>query len=441
MTDLGKNDLDGLSKPFLPGDLNAELLGRVALLSAFTALAMAVWQLVAGRPANGLMILLIAITLAGNFVIFDRDSFSEVRLNKLIGIVAVLMLAVGLVSGREFPAITMLIPLLPFVAAAIGAIRSAIVWLVLSAGMLFIIFISGRSHSVPIAEQVHDFTLVYVCVAGILSLILSAVGYSLMGKRAAFLAALDDHKQSLQRANAEAHRASDAKSHFLGRMSHELRTPLNAIIGFTDLLAMDTKNPLPLIQQERLRHIESSGRRLLALVDDVLEVTRDANRDTFASMQPVLPVAVINEAQDAIAELALAKLISIDIDAPAHESTLILADRQYLLDVLGQILTTAIIHCRSGSQVKIVVVGGDENVCLRINASGFEIKPEEMSRLFEPFGQSPLPENTNLGSRLGLTVAKSLIEQMGGGIEVNSMRDEGTTFNLLLPRFRSNMTL
>ena len=425
------------SKQFpLPRDLNVSLLQRIAILSTIVALAMGAWQIAAGRPVTGLAIICMSIAMGVTFIRIHQTEFTESSLNWLLAIMGAFMLLIGLVSGREVPAITMLVPLLPFTAAAIGARRSAVAWLIISACLLLVLYLTGKWQLRPFAEVPDNFTPIYFVLTGILTVTITLVAYTLMGRRAEYLAAIGQSNSHLETALADASRANEAKGKFLGRMNHELRTPLNAIIGFADLLVRDTKNPLPDVQLERIHHVQRSGRHLLTLVDEVLEITRNSASYEPIALQPVLPLAVITEVVETARELADGKLITIEVDAAPHESTLVPAHRKYLVDVLGQLITNAVIYNRTGGRVNITVEVGDTHVRINVTDTGWGIKADDIPLLFEPFTHLSQPQRLNRGAGLGLTIAKSLMEQMGGKIQVASRIDEGSTFSLVLPRLQ-----
>ncbi|MFN7220485.1 MAG: histidine kinase dimerization/phospho-acceptor domain-containing protein [Burkholderiales bacterium] len=258
MTQTTLNGASSDKQTFLPQDVDAVLLKRISMLGTAIALLMGLWQLMLGRVLTGGVLVLMSIAL-GMAVIHTRHSgFGHAKLNLLVGTVALFMLTIGLLAGVEVPAITMLIPLLPFVTAALGAKRSMLVWLVIATVILVILCFVGQHGTTRLSEKPANFALIFVVVAGILSVMISLTAYMHMGRRAEYLTRLQEANAALEQARADAAKADAVKQCFLGRMSHELRTPLNEISGFAELLENDPAEPLPPAQRERLKNTQLS---------------------------------------------------------------------------------------------------------------------------------------------------------------------------------------
>jgi signal transduction histidine kinase len=443
MTQTTLNGASSDKQTLLPQDVDAVLLKRISMLGTAIALLMGLWQLMLGRVLTGGVLVLMSIAL-GMAVIHTRQAgFGHHKLNLLVGTVALFMLTIGLLAGVEVPAITMLIPLLPFVMAALGAKRSMLVWLVIAAVMLVILYLVGQSGTTRLSEKPANFALIFVAVAAILSVMISLTAYMLMGRRAEYLTRLQEANAALEQARADATQADAVKQRFLGRMSHELRTPLNEIIGFAELLENDPAEPLPPPQRERLKNIQLSTLRLLELVNEVLEITGTAASGDRTSIEPVLPASVIQDAINSVRPLAASKEVGFMVNAPAHESTLALADRKYLLDVLEQVMSNAILFNRQGGTVLVSVRQVEKSIFIDITDSGVGIPPAQLATIFEPFSQNAnemRPEGSlAIGMGLGLALSKTLIEQMGGRITAASATNagaaNGSTFSIELPRY------
>ncbi len=423
----------------LPQDLDTVLLKRISILGTALALAMGIWQLMLSRILTGGVLVLMSITF-GIAVLHTRHAgFGHQKLNFLIGMIALFMLAIGLLAGVEVPAITMLIPLLPFMTAALGAKRSMIVWLVVAILMLLTLYFVGQHGVSKLSEPPPNFALIFVVVAAILSAVISLTAYMLMGRRAEYLTRLQEANIALEQARIDAAQADAVKQRFLGRMSHELRTPLNEIIGFAELLENDPTDPLPASQRERLRNIQLSTFRLLELVNEVLEITGSSANDGRMSIEPVLPASVIQDAIENVRPLAVSKEVGFMVNAPAHESTLALADRKYLLDVLEQVMSNAILFNRQGGTVLVLVKQSPTTIVIDITDSGVGIPAAQLSTVFEPFAQRAnelhTPGSLTAGMGLGLALSKTLIEKMGGAITASSDEKGGSTFSIVLPRY------
>ena len=240
-----------------------------------------------------------------------------------------------------------------------------------------------------------------------------------------------------RRAKDEAERANEAKSQFLSRMSHELRTPLNSILGFGQLLQLQVP-PGP--RRESVDRIVMAGRHLLALINEVLEISRI---EAHASQHEVEPVDVCRPLTDAVELLRpLAQERGIDIVQDLHGGLYrcVLADPQRLTQVLLNVLSNAIKYNRIGGSVRISfrdVPGARLRLC--VADTGHGIPPESLEKVFMPFERVGADRTATEGTGLGLTLSRSLIEEMGGSIGIErSDPGEGTVFHVDLPLAPAN---
>ena len=231
-------------------------------------------------------------------------------------------------------------------------------------------------------------------------------------------------------AQLEAERLSDAKTGFLSRVSHELRTPLNAVLGFGQLLEIEQLDP---DQRETLEQILAGGRHLLAIVDDLLDLSRVDSGELRLSTEPVQLAEVIKEARSLATPLAAdlaVKLRQRDI----HEELYVKADRQRLRQVLVNLISNAIKYNRPGGDVALSASKSDSGeIRIEITDTGIGISPEDIDRLFTPFERLDAASRGIEGTGLGLAVARGLVETMNGTLNVTSERGAGTTVWIELP--------
>jgi PAS domain S-box-containing protein len=231
----------------------------------------------------------------------------------------------------------------------------------------------------------------------------------------------EDH---LARETAE--RASQAKSEFLSRMSHELRTPLNAILGFAQLLEMDELNA---DQTHSLEQILKSGRYLLDLINEVLDIARIESGDMAISPEPVQLGEALKSAAELIRPLADKRAISMQISVPSSQDVFVTADRQRLKQVLLNLLSNAVKYNREGGQIQVTAsLLMDGFLHLAVRDTGEGIPPEKMDRLFLAFERLEMDLTIVEGTGLGLALSKGLVEAMGGRIGARSVVGEGSTF-------------
>jgi PAS domain S-box-containing protein len=227
-------------------------------------------------------------------------------------------------------------------------------------------------------------------------------------------------------ARDEAERANRAKSEFLSRVSHELRTPLNAILGFGQLLALESLPDTAAVSVER---ILSAGAHLLALINEVLEITRIEAGAHHIATDPVAAVDPLTEAIELLRPLATERGVELACDYHGGLGRYVRADRQRLKQVLLNLITNAIKYNRPAGAVRIHFTENEGHLRYLITDTGPGLTSEEASRIFLPFERLAADATDTEGTGLGLALSKSLIEAMGGRISIeHSAPGEGTTF-------------
>ncbi len=238
-------------------------------------------------------------------------------------------------------------------------------------------------------------------------------------------------EEAVTLAMEQAEQANNAKSEFLSRMSHELRTPLHAILGFAELLR---REDVRLHQREKLVQITRSGRHLLDLIDEVLDLTRIERRELGLSLEPVHAGAVIAETLAMIGPLAAARSISVPPPITDDPDIHVLADRQRLKQVLLNLLSNAVKYNRDGGNISVACRrAGSAAVRLEVTDTGIGIAAHELARVFDPFERLGAEATDVEGTGLGLTLSKRLVEAMDGQLAVEPGQSCGTTFSLELP--------
>jgi len=243
---------------------------------------------------------------------------------------------------------------------------------------------------------------------------------------------------------------SRAKTEFLSRMSHELRTPLNAVLGFSQLLRLDAVRPPSLQQLERIQHIENAGSHLLALVNDVLDLSRveSGQMTTFpeaVDLRCVLADALVMVsalATDAHVELRMSRSNGEDdgrhsATAPADDErgdpAWATADPVRLRQVLVNLLSNAVKYNRAGGRVTVSWAHQRDGWHVRIADTGLGMTPDKLARLFEPFNRLGAEKTKVEGTGIGLVLSRRLVELMNGELIVDSVVGRGTTATVILP--------
>ncbi|MBA5606920.1 response regulator [Duganella sp. FT3S] len=231
----------------------------------------------------------------------------------------------------------------------------------------------------------------------------------------------------LARAMEEARSANQAKTAFLSSMSHELRTPLNAILGFAQILTSD-KLPSTLPQKKEFAsHILKSGRHLLTLINEILDLAKIESGAVALSLEPVALDDILQECQTMTAPLAAQR--NIRLLFPSRCQATVKADRTRLKQTVLNLLSNAIKYNRDGGAV--VVDGsmtGPQRLRLSVQDTGLGLRPEQVALLFQPFNRLGQEAGAEEGTGIGLVVTKRLVELMGGAIGVSSSAGVGSTF-------------
>ncbi|RZL04381.1 MAG: response regulator [Rubrivivax sp.] len=260
--------------------------------------------------------------------------------------------------------------------------------------------------------------------------------------------------------------SSRMKSEFLSNMSHELRTPLNAIIGFSELLKDGLVGPLAARQRDYMGHIFEGGQHLLALINDILDMSKVDAGKVELQFEAVDVNAMLDDGLRVVEDKAHTKHLqmSSSLSLPMGD---VMVDARRFKQILYNLLSNAVKFTPEGGQVKLQAqrvnrqhaasrvpgfeVGrrttlppgeGDEFLEISVTDSGIGMRPQDLKQLFTPFTQINHPANRGIeGTGLGLAMVLRLAELHGGAVAVSSEPDHGTCFSVWLPWRQDRATL
>jgi PAS domain S-box-containing protein len=277
--------------------------------------------------------------------------------------------------------------------------------------------------------------------------LLSADSIEVDGQRCLITTTMDisERKRAedeLRKARLEADQANMAKSEFLSRMSHELRTPMNAILGFAQLLEMGELNAP---QQKGVTHILHSGKHLLNLINEVLDISRIESGNLALSLEPVNIGGVVSEMHSIIRPLMQTRSLTYKFDTSFDPELFVKSDNQRLKQILLNLLNNAVKYNREagsitvGTEIRKDSESNKKWVRLLITDTGLGISKENIPKLFNPFERIGAEQTATEGTGLGLAVVKKLITAMGGFVGVESEPGVGSTFWIELPHIESQI--
>jgi PAS domain S-box-containing protein len=237
--------------------------------------------------------------------------------------------------------------------------------------------------------------------------------------------------EALRHERDRAAAASLAQSQFLSRVSHELRTPLNAILGFAQLLDLEPGDGER--QRGWTRQVLASGRHLLALVDDVLDLSSVQTGQLPVASETVLLAPVVQEMLAMLAPTAREAAVELQVDATVADAPPVRADRKRVMQIVSNLLSNAIKYNRRGGWVRVTATVTPDEVALRVADNGPGLDADQRTRLFQPFERLGARGGHVAGTGLGLALSRQLAEAMGGGLDVDSEAGRGAVFSLRLP--------
>jgi len=245
---------------------------------------------------------------------------------------------------------------------------------------------------------------------------------------------LHEIQKSLIIAKEEAETANNAKSDFLSAMSHELRTPLNAILGFTQLLQVDSANPLTPRQIDQTEQVIKSGHHLLELIDQVLELaTIEAGKSKIV-LEPVSVHQMLSDSISMVEPLARQRNIAVIGGPKDWPDGNVLVDRTAIKQALLNFLSNAVKYNHDGGSIHVKAHCVDDGwTRIEISDTGSGIHIDRQVGLFEPFNRLGREASEVEGTGIGLTITRELLHRMNSDIGFQSEEGKGSTFWFSLP--------
>lgn len=286
-------------------------------------------------------------------------------------------------------------------------------------------FLERSPREMPFAEEITTIVLLFFVIV-----------YLIYHYHQAFELAkanLDRTVQDLQVAKDMAEEMNRLKTNFLSNMSHEIRTPINGILGLSQVIDMETDNP-DIKSYVRLQ--QQSGQRLLDTITSILDLSRLESKNSQLVLKVIDITKLTLECIHSLASLARKKGLSFSY-RPSEEVLQCLADETMLYQVINNIVGNAIKFTETGSIDVSTYAMNNVNAVIAIRDTGIGISDEFLPRIFNPFEQeSSGRSRSHEGTGLGLSISKRYIELLGGEIVVQSRKDHGSTFEIILPLHR-----
>ncbi len=245
------------------------------------------------------------------------------------------------------------------------------------------------------------------------------------------------HNRQLAEALQAAQVASESKTTFLSNMSHDIRTPMNAVLGFTTLLARDAENPAKV--REYTKKITASGRHLLSLINDILDVSKIESGKVVLSYEKFTLSGLIASVDAIIQPMAKAKGQSFHVDVTGIRHEYLIGDETRVNQILINLLSNAVKYTPEGGSIWFRIIGQKqrssqyERIRIEVEDNGYGMTPEYLTTIFDAFTRAENSTTNKVqGTGLGMAITKSIVELMGGTIDVSSQVDKGSLFRVEL---------
>ncbi len=243
------------------------------------------------------------------------------------------------------------------------------------------------------------------------------------------------HSQQLAEALQAAQIASESKTTFLSNMSHDIRTPMNAVLGFTTLLATDAENPAKV--REYTRKIMASGQHLLSLINDILDVSKIESGKVVLNLEKFALNDVVSSVDAIIQPMARARQQEFHLEVTGVRHEYLVGDETRINQILINLLSNAVKYTPERGHIWFRIIGLKqrssqyEHIRIEVEDDGYGMTPEYLKTIFDAFTRAENSTTNKVqGTGLGMAITKSIVELMGGTIEVFSEVDRGTLFRV-----------
>ncbi len=243
------------------------------------------------------------------------------------------------------------------------------------------------------------------------------------------------HNKQLAEALQAAQIASESKTTFLSNMSHDIRTPMNAVLGFATLLSVDAENPAKV--REYTKKIMASGQHLLSLINDILDVSKIESGKVVLNYEKFTLNDVISSVETIIQPMAKARGQEFYLEVTGIRHEYLMGDETRINQILINLLSNAVKYTPEGGNIWLRVIGLKqrsnqyEHIRIEVEDDGYGMTPEYLETIFDAFTRAENSTTNKVqGTGLGMTITKSIVELMGGSIEVFSEVDKGSLFRI-----------
>jgi PAS domain S-box-containing protein len=245
---------------------------------------------------------------------------------------------------------------------------------------------------------------------------------------------LQEKNIELENARSVAEKTNLSKSDFLANMSHELRTPLNSVIGFSEVLQDQLFGPINEKQQEYVKNILTSGRHLLSLINDILDLSKVESGKMELELSEFSLLESLNASLMMLKEKALKGGISLNMELAPPDDLRIVADQRKLKQILFNLVSNAVKFTPAGGEVNVNAFKHGDFIEISVTDSGIGIREEDIPKLFHPFTQlESVYTKEYEGTGLGLALNRHLVELHNGKIWVKSEFGKGSRFSFTIP--------